>query len=105
MFLQNYEPIFGVDAEEYELPSPSSASESSRDAPPPSAGLPRRPSDGQSARPGTTDHSPSPHRQRLMEAVTGQAQPRQGSTPPPLLQDLNAARGGTNSPQNFSGHR
>ncbi|KAM0283129.1 hypothetical protein ACHAQH_002610 [Verticillium albo-atrum] len=105
MFLQNYEPIFGVDAEEYELPSPTAASESSRDAPPPSAGLPRRPSDGQGPRPGTAEHSQSPHRQRLMEAVTGQAQPRQGSTPPPLLQDLNAARAGPNSAQNFPMHR
>ncbi|KAM0332079.1 hypothetical protein ACHAQA_002349 [Verticillium albo-atrum] len=104
MFLQNYEPIFGIDAEEYELPSPVAPSESSRD-PPPSAGLPRRPSDGQAPRPGTAEHSQSPHRQRLMEAVTGQVQSRQGSTPPPLLQDLNAARAGPNTAQNFSMHR
>lgn len=64
VLLQNYEGIFGIDPEDYELPSPVSDTDSHG---PPEA-QPRRPST-------TTD---SPHRQRLME----QGQQRSSPTPP-----------------------
>ncbi|KAH9897494.1 RhoGAP domain-containing protein [Xylariomycetidae sp. FL2044] len=66
LLLQNYEGVFGIDPEEYELPSPSDG-----DARPP-AEQPRRPS---------TAGTASPHRQRLME----QAQQRSTPTPPPMM--------------------
>ncbi|KAI0889760.1 RhoGAP-domain-containing protein [Annulohypoxylon maeteangense] len=65
LLLQNYEGIFGLDPEEYELPSPDMEADSR----PPLEAQPRRPSTA-------TD---SPQRQRLME----QMQSRSTPTPPP----------------------
>ena len=69
MFLQNYEGIFGIDPEVYELPSPVSEPELQRFEAPPRFDVPARPS---------TAGSSSPH---------GQMRPNaQRSTPtPPLL--------------------
>jgi RalA-binding protein 1 len=92
MFLQNYEPIFGIEPEEYELPSPSTESEASHDSHSITASM---------QRPGTAGQSQSPHRRRLLESVQGQR--RNGGTPPPLLQDLNAAR--ASPPQNVAMNR
>ena len=61
MFLQNYEGIFGIDAEEYELPSPISESDSQS-----LAGASR---DRHPQQPSTTVGSSSPHQLRFMEAV------------------------------------
>lgn len=94
MFLQNYEPIFGIEPEEYELPSPTTESESSHDSHSTHQATARA---HDMQRPGTaTGQSQSPHRRRLLESVQGQR--RNGGTPPPLLQDLNAAR--ASPPQN-----
>ncbi|ROT37222.1 RhoGAP-domain-containing protein [Sodiomyces alkalinus F11] len=101
MFLQNYEPIFGVPPEEYELPSGSGESVSTYEAPSPILPAPGRPYDPQ--RPGTSGQSQSPHRQRLLESVTGQG--RAGGVTPPLLQHMNAARASPTPSQNFSMHR
>ncbi|KAL7928095.1 hypothetical protein V8C35DRAFT_285530 [Trichoderma chlorosporum] len=84
MFLQNYEAIFGVDPEEYELPSPTSETGShgrsdstARFDPPP-------------GRPSTSSGSASPRHQGWPESIRDPAR----STPtPPLLMNLNAARG------------
>lgn len=71
LFLQNYEAIFGIVPEEYELPTPGSfeeqrGKESVLDLPP-------RPSTSGTAR-------ESPHRHRLAEALQ---EGRRGNTPPP----------------------
>ncbi|TPX16461.1 uncharacterized protein E0L32_003755 [Thyridium curvatum] len=72
MFLQNYEAIFGIEPEQYELPSPTSDKDSYG-----------RPSVDPLPRPPTSQASESPHRQRLMDAVkSGQ---RSSPTPPPAL--------------------
>lgn len=69
MFLQNYEGIFGIDPEVYELPSPVSEPELQRFEAPPRFDIPARPS---------TAGSGSPHGQVRRDA--------QRSTPtPPLL--------------------
>ncbi|KAK0660520.1 putative GTPase-activating protein [Cercophora samala] len=94
-FLQNFEPIFGVEPTEYELPTtepdnlqpqprrPSLPSSFTSDAP-------RRPSD---PRPSTS-HSDSPHRHRLMESLESLPN-RSTPTPPPLsmqqMAQMNAA--------------
>lgn len=81
-FLQNYEPIFGIDPEEYELPSPVSETGSRFDTTPPRFDPPGRPS--------TSSGSASPHRQVRMESMRDHSR----LTPtPPLLMNLNAARG------------
>lgn len=67
LLLQNYEGIFGIDPEEYELPSPVSDADS------------RPPLEPQLARPPTA--ADSPHRQRLVE----QTQQRLTPTPPPAV--------------------
>jgi RalA-binding protein 1 len=89
MFLQNYEGIFGIEPEEYELPSPTTETSSqppqSRDGPPP------RPSFDRPPRPSTSGGA-SPHRQRLMDSVMGQQRSGGGSGTPPLLMDLNQMR-------------
>ncbi|KAI0818152.1 hypothetical protein GGR55DRAFT_60596 [Xylaria sp. FL0064] len=72
LLLQNYQGIFGIQPEEYELPSPVSDSDSR----PPVELQPRRPSTA-----GTTE---SPHRQRLVE----QLQQRSTPTPPPNASGL-----------------
>lgn len=70
LFLQNYEAIFGIIPEEYELPSPASQDDrNERDH----ADFPPRPSTSGGMR-------ESPHRHRLAEAL---AEQRRGNTPPP----------------------
>jgi len=98
MFLQNYEPIFGIDPTEYELPileadghergtsSGPSERPSFQEQQRPSF-QERRPSDG---RPSTS-HSDSPHRQRLMEAVMEGQASRSSPTPPPMSMQQMAA--------------
>ncbi|KAI1111334.1 hypothetical protein F5Y14DRAFT_313744 [Nemania sp. NC0429] len=76
LLLQNYQGIFGIEPEEYELPSPVSETDSR----PPTEAQPRRPSTA-----GTTE---SPHRQRLVEQVQQRSTPtppgyRLAGTPPP----------------------
>ncbi|KAI6382750.1 hypothetical protein MCOR25_000559 [Pyricularia grisea] len=95
MFLQNYEGIFGIDAEQYELPlqrdgpgeqsrhheeDARSVDMNSMSMQRPSAG-PRRPSMAsiEQVRPMTSGQSGSPHRQRLAE------QERQRSSPEPRI--------------------
>lgn len=67
LLLQNYQGVFGIDPEEYELPVPGSDSDSRPSIEP----QPRRPSNG--------GPSASPTRQRLMEM-----QQRSTPTPPPM---------------------
>ncbi|KAI0173361.1 RhoGAP-domain-containing protein [Hypoxylon sp. FL1284] len=67
LLLQDYEGIFGIDPEEYELPSPVSEPDS------------HMPSESQQRRPSAT--ADSPHRQRLME----QTHQRTTPTPPPAI--------------------
>lgn len=90
MFLQNYEPIFGIHPSEYELPVTEPEPPQERRPSLPASFRERRPSD---ARPSTS-HSDSPHRQRLMEsfeALTSRSTP----TPPPMtmqqMAQMNAA--------------
>lgn len=80
MFLQNYEGIFGIEPEEYELPSPVSLDESR-----PSIDMPPQP------RPATSGARESPHRQRLMEAI----QDGQRTTPTPPPAAMNPLQGYT----------
>jgi len=89
MFLQNYEAIFGVDPEHYELPSPTPESDSQ---PGRADGPPRF---DPPARPSTSSGSASPHRQPRMESMRDHA--RQTPTPP-LLQNLQTARGSPTPP-------
>ncbi|KAK8032805.1 hypothetical protein PG991_002203 [Apiospora marii] len=70
LLLQNYEGIFGIDPEEYELPSPSSEPDTRSIDPPP-----RRPSNG-------TGVASSPHR-RVGDMQQQQPQQRSTPTPPP----------------------
>lgn len=71
LFLQNYQAIFGIAPEQYELPSPTSMDERhERDA----AEFPPRPATSSG---GVRE---SPHRHRLAEAL---AEQRRGNTPPP----------------------
>ncbi|KAK9794588.1 hypothetical protein SCARD494_05658 [Seiridium cardinale] len=70
LLLQNYEGVFGITPEEYELPSPISETERSR-----TESQPRRPS----SRAGI---AASPQRQRLMEQLQHQ---RSTPTPPPAM--------------------
>ncbi|KAI0125814.1 RhoGAP domain-containing protein [Xylariales sp. AK1849] len=71
LLLQNYEGVFNITPEEYELPSPVSEADSR----PPPESQPRRPSTG-------TGAAASPHRQRLIEQLQQQ---RSTPTPPPAL--------------------
>ncbi|KAL3962018.1 hypothetical protein ACCO45_003541 [Purpureocillium lilacinum] len=89
MFLQNYEAIFGVDPEHYELPSPTPESDSQQGR---ADGPPRF---DPPARPSTSSGSASPHRQPRMESMRDHA--RQTPTPP-LLQNLQTARGSPTPP-------
>ena len=80
LLLQNYEAIFGIEPEEYELPSPVSERPQSRR---PSV---ERPSmDYLPPRPSTSQAAESPHRQRLMESIKNGTQRSTGTTPPPIL--------------------
>ncbi|KAI1824469.1 hypothetical protein F4861DRAFT_254934 [Xylaria intraflava] len=83
LLLQNYRGIFGIEPEEYELPSPVSESDSR----PPSELPPRRPS--------TAGPTESPHRQRLVE----QTQQRSTPTPPPTAPGLGIRATGTPPPR------
>ncbi|KAI0593262.1 hypothetical protein F4775DRAFT_520899 [Biscogniauxia sp. FL1348] len=65
LLLQNYENVFGIDPEEYELPSPVSEA----------------PTEPQPRRPSTAGPADSPHRQRMVE----QTQQRTTPTPPPAI--------------------
>ncbi len=69
LLLQNYQPVFGIDPGEYELPMPIAEAE------PPQ----QLPVDPQPRRPSLVGPGGSPHRQRLME----QTQQRSTPTPPP----------------------
>ncbi|KAI1865567.1 uncharacterized protein JN550_008324 [Neoarthrinium moseri] len=71
LLLQNYEGVFNITPEEYELPSPISEEDARSLAEP----QPRRPSTG-------TGAAASPHRQRLIEQLQHQ---RSSPTPPPGL--------------------
>lgn len=76
LLLQNYQGIFGIDPEEYELPSPVSEADS------------RPPAEAQPRRPSTAGPTESPHRQRLVEQVQQRSTPtppgfRTAGTPPP----------------------
>ena len=84
LLLQNYEAIFGIDPDDYELPSPISEPEGfGRFDPPPTALDPP-------TRPSTSSGSGSPHRQQLMDSI----REYQRSTPtPPLMMSHSAARG------------
>ncbi|KAJ0160209.1 putative Rho-type GTPase-activating protein 2 [Colletotrichum tanaceti] len=106
MLLQNYFGIFGLEPEEYELPSTLAEEDTGRERsgslPSMSNGVPTRPSyePAHQTRPSTsTGSSQSPHRQRLLEAMTGQQ--RSSGTPPPLLQDLQSARSSPTPPPNY----
>lgn len=91
MFLQNYEPIFGIEPEEYELPSPSPDSDTQSQVSGREPGP--RPSTAQG-------NSVSPHRQRLM-----QPDPARGAPTPPLLHSLNEARGSSTPPPSWPVNR
>lgn len=95
MFLQNYEGIFGIDPEEYELPSPASDDQQQqqtmmrgdRDRRPSVtstiAGDVGRPSlDHMPPRPSTAGAAASPHRGKLLQDSIMTAQ-RSTPTPPP----------------------
>ncbi|GAP83372.1 hypothetical protein SAMD00023353_0202780 [Rosellinia necatrix] len=76
LLLQNYQGIFGIDPEEYELPSPVSEADS------------RAAIEVQPRRPSTAGPTESPHRQRLVEQVQQRSTPtppgyRTTGTPPP----------------------
>jgi RalA-binding protein 1 len=88
LFLQNYEAIFGIDADEYELPSPVSESDGMGRADAPTRFEPP-------ARPSTSSGSASPHRQPRMESM----QQYQRSTPtPPLTNFQQGSRGSPGPP-------
>lgn len=100
MFLQNYEGIFGIDPEEYELPSPTEESDSQGQADVPSLRFEPPP------RPSTSSGSASPHRQPRLESRREHSR----STPtPPLMSTVQGARStptpplGVPTPQNVSG--
>jgi RalA-binding protein 1 len=85
LFLQNYEAIFGIEPEEYELPSPTSEVD---DRAPHHFEPPRH-------RPSTSSGGASPQRQQRGENKREQAR----TTPtPPLLMSLNGARGSPTPP-------
>lgn len=86
MFLQNYEPIFGIAPEEYQLPTPGSES-----------GQPESQAqfDAPHAHPSTSSGASSPHRQPRIDSM----REYQRSTPtPPLMSNLNPARGSPTPP-------
>ncbi|KAJ4412898.1 Rho GTPase activating protein [Gnomoniopsis sp. IMI 355080] len=72
LFLQNFELIFGASPQDFDLPSPGSASDDRSDKD--SIEIPARPSTSGGMR-------ESPHRHRLAEAL---AEQRRGNTPPPV---------------------
>ncbi|KAK5630000.1 hypothetical protein RRF57_005715 [Xylaria bambusicola] len=80
LLLQNYQGIFGIEPEEYELPSPVSESDYGLSV------------ESQSRRPSTA--AESPHRQRLVE----QLQQRSTPTPPPNASGLGLGLRATGTP-------
>ncbi|OAA61982.1 rhogap with PH domain protein [Niveomyces insectorum RCEF 264] len=87
LLLQNYEAIFGIDAEEYELPSPASDEPQGR-RPSLSSMSTGATIDSLPQRPSTSHAGESPHRQRLLDAVKnggGAGGMRKTQTPPPVL--------------------
>lgn len=72
LFLQNYQPIFGIAPERYELPSPGGSPDDHQDRE--VTEFPQRPATSSG---GMRE---SPHRHRLAEALADQ---RRGNTPPP----------------------
>lgn len=98
MFLQNYEGIFGIAPEEYELPSPST--ESSEVQGQPDAPL-QRFVEPPPPRPSTSSGgSASPHRQPRMEARRDHSR----STPtPPLMANIQGARSTPTPPLGLHG--
>ncbi|KAK2043896.1 RhoGAP-domain-containing protein [Colletotrichum somersetense] len=112
MLLQNYYGIFGLEPEEYELPSSFADADSGRERsgslPSMNNGFPNRPAydtSQQHGRPSTSaGSSQSPHRQRLLDSRSGQQRTNAG-TPPPLLQDLQNARSSPTPPPNFPTNR
>jgi RalA-binding protein 1 len=87
LLLQNYEPIFGIDPMEYELPQPVLERER-RPSNPERGFQDRRPSDSHQ-RPSTSGTgSSSPHRQRLMDVVKDGRSQRSTPTPPPALMSM-----------------
>jgi RalA-binding protein 1 len=92
MFLQNYEAVFGVEPDQYELPSPVTEPEvRERFDHPPRFEVPPRPS--------TSSGSASPHGQPRLDSVRDY----QRSTPtPPLMANPNAARSSPTPPMGTS---
>jgi RalA-binding protein 1 len=88
LFLQNYEAIFGIDPDEYELPSPVSEPEGYGRADAPTRFEPP-------ARPSTSSGSASPHRQPRMESMQ---QHYQRSTPTPPLTNFHPGPRGSPGP-------
>ncbi|KAJ3575485.1 hypothetical protein NPX13_g4016 [Xylaria arbuscula] len=82
LLLQNYQGIFGIEPEEYELPSPVSEPDT------------RLPIEAQPRRPSTAGTTESPHRQRLVE----QLQQRSTPTPPPNAPGLGLGLRATGTP-------
>lgn len=87
-FLQNYEAIFGVDPEEYELPSPTSETGSHGR----SESTPRF--DAPPGRPSTSSGSASPRHQ----AWGDMRDPNRSTPTPPLLMNMGPARGSPTPP-------
>ncbi|PHH64159.1 hypothetical protein CDD81_4906 [Ophiocordyceps australis] len=94
MFLQHFEGIFGVDPEQYELPSPvtdadvySRSEGAMRHEAPPRLEPP--------ARPSTSSGSASPHRHTRME---GRRDTQRSTPTPPLLMNMQMARGSVTPP-------
>ncbi|KAI0535837.1 hypothetical protein GGR58DRAFT_503903 [Xylaria digitata] len=83
LLLQNYQGVFGIEPEEYELPSPVSEADS------------RAPIELQPRRPSTAGTTESPHRQRLVD----QLQQRSTPTPPPNASALGLRTTGTPPPR------
>ncbi|KAK7226624.1 hypothetical protein V2G26_014627 [Clonostachys chloroleuca] len=93
MFLQNYEPIFGIAPEEYELPSANADRESNRPVDSPIQFDPPPP------RPSTSSGSASPHRQPRLDSMSYYHNNRSTPTPP-----LISHRGTPTPPLGRQGH-
>ncbi|GAB0139915.1 hypothetical protein EsHS_00000553 [Epichloe bromicola] len=94
MFLQNYEGIFGIDPDEYELPSPTSESNfhGHADAPPPPPPQQQQQQQQRSEpppRPSTSSGGDSPHRPPRVEHMR---QHSRSSPTPPLLSTIQGSR-------------
>ncbi|CAK7205903.1 Rho GTPase activating protein [Sporothrix eucalyptigena] len=89
LLLQNYEAVFGIEPEEYELPSPVSDGPQNRR--PSLSSMSTGTTVDLPQRPSTSHAGESPHRQRLLDAIkngnagNGGVGPRNTQTPPPVL--------------------